>query len=250
MNKIEELQALIRSEWKQALSEPRIANFVDTAAANDRRIIAIYLIQVYHYAFHTARNQALVGANLDNTHTQYMQFCFEHALEETGHELMALHDLASIGIKFEGRETIPEPLPSTELLIAYLYYVATQGNPVQRLGYSYWSETSYSFIRAFMEMLTQSMDLKKSQMTFFFSHSHIDDKHAKDVANILEKVCTTEADWKAVMKVAKITLGLTRNMFHEAFEEFLKLSRDETSDYSFINEKIEQSPAFTKAKNA
>jgi len=244
MNQLASLEELIRSEWKQAMSQPRVAHFLETAAANDRRIIAIYLIQVYHYAFHTARNQALVGANLANTHTQYMQFCFEHALEETGHELMALHDLAGIGIQFEDRSQIPAPLPATELLIAYLYYVASQGNPVQRLGYSYWSETSYSFIRAFMDMLMQSMDLQKNQMTFFYSHAHIDDKHAEDVKRILLKVCTTEQDWIAVKRVAKTTLKLTNDMFHESFEEFLKLTRQEDSDYTFINQQIIQSNTF------
>jgi len=240
MNKLDELEALIQSEWKQAMSQPRVAQFIETAAANDRRIIAVYLLQVYHYAFHTARNQALVGINMANTNTQYMQFCFEHALEETGHELMALHDLGTMGIKFEDKTSIPAPLPATELLIAYLYYVASQGNPVQRLGYSYWSETSYSFIRTFMDMLMQSMQLEKSQMTFFYSHSHIDDKHAEDVKRILQKVCTTEQDWDAVKRVAKTTLRLTNDMFHESFEEFLKLTRGEKSAYAFINESIVQ----------
>jgi hypothetical protein len=241
MNQLHELQALIESEWKQALAQPRIAHFFDTAASNDRRIIAIYLLQVYHYAFHTARNQALAGINLNNANVQYMQFCFEHAMEETGHELMALHDLKTIGITFQNRTVIPAPLPSTELLIAYLYYVASQGNPVQRLGYSYWSETSYSFIRAFMDMLMKNMDMDKNQMTFFYNHAHIDDKHARDVANILVKVCKTEDDWAAVKRTAKITLGLTNDMFNESFEEFLKLTKGEESPYSFINDRIIQS---------
>ena len=208
------------------------------------------MIQVYYYAFHTARNQALVGLNLANTDSKYMQFCFEHALEETGHELMALHDLRSIGIIFKDKADIPEPLPSTDLLIAYLYYVAAHGNPVQRLGYSYWSETSYSFIRTFMDMLIQSMDLDKNQMTFFYSHSHIDDKHAKDVADILVKVCKTDKDWDAVKKVAKITLGLTNDMFQESFEEFLNLMRGDYSPYSFINDKIIQSEHFQGVNQA
>ena len=246
MEKLQELQELIKAQWKQAMAQPKIANFLDTAAASDRRIMAVYLIQVYHYAFHTARNQALVGVNLLNTDTQYMQFCFEHALEETGHELMALHDLKSIGLVFEKRSDVPPPLQSTELLIAYLYYVATQGNPVQRLGYSYWSETSYSFIRAFMDMLMHSMSLQQNQMTFFYSHSNIDEKHAKDVERILLKVCKTDKDWEDVKKVAKVTLELTNNMFQESFTEFLKLVNNEPSAYSLINEKVIQGPAFSE----
>jgi hypothetical protein len=240
MGKLSELQQLVKAQWKQALADPKIASFMDTAAANDRRIIAIYLIQVYHYAFHTARNQALVGVNLMNTDPHYMRFCFEHALEETGHELMALHDLRALGITFNNAREIPPPLQSTELLIAYLYYVATHGNPVQRLGYSYWSETSYSFIRTFMDMIITSMDLQKNQLTFFYSHSNIDEKHAKDVEAILLKVCKTDQDWDDVRKVAKVTLELTNSMFHESFAEFLKLVNNEPSRYSAINTTILQ----------
>ena len=127
MNTIDELDQMISNTWKEALMEPRIANFMDMPASRDKRIFCIYMVQVYHYAFHNPRNQALVGANLSNRHAQYMAFCFEHAMEETGHELMALHDLASVGVKFDDHRKIPPPLRATELLIAYLYYISTHG---------------------------------------------------------------------------------------------------------------------------
>lgn len=235
MNRLDELDRKIANTWKEALMQPRVSNFMDMPASKDKRIFCIYMLQVYHYAFHNARNQALVGANLSNNHVQYMTFCFEHAMEETGHELMALHDLSSVGVNFDDHRKIPKPLQATELLISYLYYVAIQGNPVQRLGYSYWSESSYAFIRSFMEQLVVNMGLSKHQLTFFYSHSTIDSKHAEDVKRILLKVCKTDDDWASVERVAQITLKLTNDIFQESFDEYIRLRDEVPSEYAFLN---------------
>jgi len=199
-------------------------------------VYALYLTQVYHYASHTARNQALVAVNPNNRDIHYMQFCLEHALEETGHELMALHDLRSLGVVINDPEKeMPPALPSTQLLIAYLYRVAMHENPVQRLGYSFWAETSYGYIRDFMDNLSNNMQLDKKQMTFFYNHSTIDDKHAKDVEKILLHICKTEDDWKAVTQSAMITLDLTYQILRSVIDEYEKLVKNEPSDFAILN---------------
>jgi thiaminase len=234
--KLQELEQLISSRWEEIFQHPQAQQFAGSLMGKDRRVYAIYLTQVYHYAFHTARNQALVAVNPANTDIHYMQFCLEHALEETGHELMALHDLRSIGIEIrEPSSDMPPALPPTELLISYLYRVAQHGNPVQRLGYSYWAETSYGHINRFMEDLTSGMELDKRQMTFYYNHSSIDDKHAKDVENILLKVCKSEEDWAAVTKTAMVTLDLTFQILKEVINEYEKLVREGSSAFQIVN---------------
>ena len=230
------LEQLIASKWEHILEQPQALQFANSLMGKDRRVYAIYLTQVYHYAFHTPRNQALVAVNPENRDIHYMQFCLEHALEETGHELMALHDLRSMGLKFNDPHTeMPPALPPTQLLIAYLYRIAQQGNPVQRLGYSFWAETSYGYIREFMDDLGRNMQLDKKQMTFFYNHSVIDDKHAKDVEKILLHVCKTEADWEAVGNSAMITLELTFQILRAVVDEYEKLVREEPSDFLIMN---------------
>src|SRR6185436_17321115 len=121
------LEQLIASKWENILEQPQALQFANSLMGKDRRVYALYLTQVYHYTYHTARNQALVGVNLKNTDVYYMQFCFEHAMEETGHELMALHDLRSMGVQISDVERdMPPALPQTELLIAYLYCISQQ----------------------------------------------------------------------------------------------------------------------------
>lgn len=234
--KLNELDRVISGKWEEILSQPQALNFADSFMSKDRRLYAIYLTQVYHYAFHTARNQALVAVNSANRNIHYMQFCLEHALEETGHELMALHDLKSIGVVINDPEKeMPPALAPTELLIAYLYWISAQGNPVQRLGYSYWAERSYEFIGPFVDSLSNSLALKKQQMTFYFSHAQIDNKHAKDVEDILMKVCSSEDDWMQVTKAAITTLNLTHNIISAVLDEYKKLINGEKSPFGRLN---------------
>jgi hypothetical protein len=234
--KLKELDFLISSKWQEIFSHPQAINFANSLMGKDRRVYALYLTQVYHYASHTARNQALVAVNSANRNTTYMKFCLEHALEETGHELMALHDLRSIGVPIvDAEKDMPQALVSTELLIAYLYWISSHGNPVQRLGYSYWAERSYHFISSFVEMLTSNLDLKKQQMTFYYSHSNIDEKHARDVEEIVCKVCKTDEDWKQVSKVAITTLDLTNRILLSVLSEYQKLVEGTHSDFEILN---------------
>jgi hypothetical protein len=230
------LDETIANRWQEILAQPLALNFLNSAAAGDPRLYAMYLTQVYQYTWHTARNQALVGVNPANTNVHYQKYCFEHALEETGHELMALHDLRALGVPLQDpQRELPPPFPATELLIAYLYWVSAQGNPVQRLGYSYWAEKSYDYVRPFVETMQGRMKLKHSQMTFFHNHATIDEKHAREVEEILIKVCKTPADWRAVQRVAETTLRLTADILTTVVEEYFKLVENSSDVFALLN---------------
>jgi hypothetical protein len=233
---LESLDQLVKQRWDDYLKKPETLAFVANFLSKDRRPYALYLTQVYHYTYHTARNQALVGVNPANTHIKYMKFCFEHALEETGHELMASHDLRGMGVPIETIETdMPPALPPTELLVAYLYWVSSNGNPVQRLGYSYWAERSYGLVGPLVENMAAKLGLEKKNMTFYFNHAQIDDKHAQDVEKILCLACKSDDDWLAVRKVAEITIDLTQQILQAVVEEYQRLRDGESSNFTILN---------------
>lgn len=232
---LDRLDEAIGAIWNQILTHPLAKELTQSGLGADRRLYALYIFQVYHYASHTARNQALVGVNLANVDTQYQKYCFEHALEETGHELMALHDLRALGLSLEEpRRDVPRPLPATELLIAYLYFVSTQGRPVSRLGYSYWAERSYDFIRPVITSLQSKMSLASGSMSFFFAHSKVDEKHADDVRAILLRVCKSPEDWAAVRRTAEVTLQLTAQILEQVYGEYKKLRDGHDTEYALL----------------
>lgn len=234
--RLEALDALVKETFQRELRRPFVLGFLQSPVSADRRMYALYLTQVYAYTSHVARNQALVGSRLDNRDTHYQRFCFEHALEETGHELMALHDLRALGVPITDPHTeLPPPLPATEQLIAWLYWVSAHARPVARMGFSYWAERAYPYGEGFLTAVQARMKLDRSVMTFWYVHRGLDDKHADDVEKALVQACRTDADWEAVERTATVTIGLCFDMIEQAVRECEKLLRGDPSPYAFLS---------------
>jgi len=242
MTPLEKLDATIASRFAELLSLPWAKGFLSSVASGDRRSYAVFLIQIFHYTSHTPRTQALVGSRPDNTDPHYQKYCFDHALEETGHELMALHDLRALGLEVEAKR-LPRALPATELLVAYLYHISQTGNPVQRLGFTYWAERSYQFIADAVGTVRDGMQLQRANMTFFYNHSAIDAKHADDVTAVLKRVCKTDEDWAAVARVTETTMRLTLQMVEESYQEYARLAIGAPSEYELLNALITEDRA-------
>jgi hypothetical protein len=220
--------------WAGILQSPLAKEIKTILVSGDKKLYALWLIQVAHLTKHTSAHQALVGTRFQEISHAYMKFCFEHALEEVGHEMMAVHDLKKIGAKIDGIASLPAPLSATEQLTAYLYYVSQYGHPATRLGFSYWAEKCYPFIQSFAADTQKSLGLSDSQMSFFVSHSRIDEKHAADVERTIAQVCQQPQDWRAVTEGMQTSLELALKIF----EQILALSKDleQRPDYlDFLN---------------
>ena len=197
--------------WRRQLGQSRVSKLIMSGEI-DKEFCAMYLVETYHYTKHNSRNQALVGVRANGISDRYRSFCFSHAAEETGHENMALHDmLAALEIR-KADAVLPEPLPATDVLIGYLYWISATGNPLQRLGYSFWAESCYEFINPFINLVRDKLQLKDSQMTFFKAHSDIDAEHSKEVDDMLLTCCGSEKDWADVTRVMKTSLELSLAM--------------------------------------
>lgn len=227
------MSATLDERWRAIIAESPMLRAI-VAGDFDVRLYAIYLVATYHYTLHNARNQALVGVRAIDAPPNYVKFCFEHAAEETGHELMALHDLRRLGLG-EGELVLPEPLPAVDVLTGYLYWVAVQGNPLQRLGYSYWAESVYSYIGPVLGALRTKLRLTDADMTFFVAHSSIDEHHAAEVTDMIARFARSEADLDAIERVMTTSLALTARMLDDVHAEYLRLVRGEPSAYAFLD---------------
>ncbi len=232
--RFEELDEKLKTTWKEVLASSRLVRTIERGQL-DKRLYALYLLETYQYTLHNSRNQALVGVRAIEENGSYLKFCFEHANEEAGHELMALHDLLSLGgIKREDFKP-PPPLPATEVLIGYLYWISATGNPLRRLGYSYWAESSYQYITPLLTRVQQTLQLKPAQMTFFVSHSRIDEEHALQVKKMMAQNCKRESDWRDVEQVMVTSLRLTGGMMEAVSDEYERLVAGGPSPYTFLN---------------
>lgn len=231
-NRFAALDQKLKASWEELFARSKLLKTIRDGRI-DKQLYAIYLMETYQYTLHNARNQALVGVRALDIGIPYLKFCFEHAAEETGHEHMALHDLLALGVPKDSLQ-IPPPLPMTEALIAYLYWVSATGNPLRRLGYSYWAESAYEFVNPLLNRVREDLDLGPAQMTFFVAHSKIDEEHAMEVRKMIELNCKSDQDWQDIERVMTTSLHLMGNMMEEIYAEYGRLQKGQSPGYAFL----------------
>jgi len=170
------------------------------------------MLQVYHYSRHNSMNQAITA--FQPAPEGLLKFVYKHAAEELGHERMVIHDLKSIGM-FQESDLLEAPLPATEALIGYLYFVALRYGAVARLGYSFWAEGVYGHIAEPFAKISRDLQLTSKNLTFFGSHAQADEAHIQQVTEAIDKFATTPDDQAAVLKVARTTLFLTGQLIEQ-----------------------------------
>lgn len=161
-----------------------------------------------------------------------MKFCLKHAMEEAGHELMALHDIKAMGFDVE-IDSLPEPLAETQALIAYLYRISEQGNPVGRLGYSYWAESSYHYFGEVLHRIKTKLDLTPAMMTFFIEHGEIDQGHFEEIKKSIGSFARSEVDLEDIEKVMINSLRLTGNMLNGIYRLYTEIESGETEHFLY-----------------
>ena len=130
---------------------------------------------------------------------------------------------------------MPQALSQTEVLIGYLYWISTNGNSLQRLGYSFWAEDSYQYIGDILKILSDTLNLEPKNMSFLVSHATIDEKHSQEIEEMICEFCKTDDDWESVEKVMKTSLRLQSEMLDAVIAEYLNLSSGSRSRYQFLS---------------
>lgn len=234
-NKFDYLDNKVSEIFDEILSQSLFIDSIKLGRVT-KELFAIYLIETYHYTKHNPINQALVATRNINIPKKYRIYCYKHAREETGHENMVLNDIGQLGFNPQAVKCL-KPLPETETLIAYLYWISTQGNPFQRLGYSYWAENCYRYINPVIERLGEVLSLTKKQLSFFIAHSSIDEKHAVEVANNIDLYCRTDEDFEDLAQVLETSLRLTGKILSAVYSKYMLSLENKDCRYESVFDK-------------
>jgi thiaminase len=187
--------------WRRVMDQP-----VSRALYRD------LMMQVYHYSRHNSMNQAVTA--FVPAPEGLLKFVYRHAAEELGHERMVVHDLKSVEL-FREPDLQQPPLPATEALIGYLYYVSLRYGAVPRLGYSFWAEGIYVHIQEPFRKICEDLRLTSKNVTFFGAHAEADEAHIRQVEDAIASYATTEQDRELVARVAATTLSLTGQLLEQ-----------------------------------
>jgi len=174
--------------------------------------------EVFHYSRHNSINQAV--AAFVPAPEGLLKFVYRHAAEELGHEKMVIHDLKSIGM-WSDEDAEASPLPATEALIGYLYYVGLRYGPVARLGYSFWAEGAHSHIQEVLVKVCKDLQFTSRNITFFGAHAEADQEHIQQVEEAIARYAVTPQDQALVQRVATTTLSLTGQLLDQVARRHL-----------------------------
>jgi pyrroloquinoline quinone (PQQ) biosynthesis protein C len=237
-SEIIKIDEMLEKTWKNIMKKPEAIRLLTKAVSIDKRIYGLYLIQIYNWANHVARSLGLAGANTYIRNKEFMDFAFSHGIEEAGHELMAVHDLKAIGVPLkDDLSNMPPPLPRTEALIGYINWIVTHENPIRSLGFFYWIERPYDHIRPVVQSVQKACKLTEEQMSFFYAHEELDQKHGRDLEAALVKFCHTEKDWEEARLVMNMSQTLLIDMIvYELFPAFDDLKAGKPSQYDILNQ--------------
>ncbi|EEA00175.1 putative transcriptional activator, TenA family [Burkholderia sp. H160] len=213
---INSLRQTVNQHWEQ-IRGGRFWNRVMERPVT-RELYRDLMIEIHHYTKHNSMNQAVTA--FVNAPEGLLRFAYHHAAEELGHERMAAHDLESVGL-LDRAELGRPPLPATEALIGYLYFVALKYGPIARLGYSFWAESVYENIGDALGKFRSDLSLSDKNMSFFVAHSTIDKKHIVQVEECIARYATTSADQALVRSTAETTLFLTGQMLEQVAQRHL-----------------------------
>ncbi len=214
---IQSLRATVDHDWDE-IKRGRFWNLIRNRPVSTSLYYDL-MIEIYHYTKHNSRNQA--SSAFIEAPDALLKFAYHHAADELGHERMVTHDLESIQL-LKKEDLQRRPLPATEALIGYLYFVAIKYGPLARLGYSFWAEDVYEQIGEALAKIKKDLSLSDKNMTFFVAHAKIDEKHIDQVNDCIDRFAKTPAEQELVKQVARTTIFLTGQMLEQVAALHLK----------------------------
>jgi pyrroloquinoline quinone (PQQ) biosynthesis protein C len=177
-----------------------------------------FLVEVFHYSRHTPRLLAAASSKLKFEDQGLFDRFMENAHEEAGHDRWALQDLASLGWNIEQVIT-SDPLPSTEAMVAFSYYVINYLDPLGLLGSNYALETLGSGAATDVaSQLQRTLGIGPESLTFLSGHGEADQDHVIHLKRVTNEFARSPEVQRLVVRAAKTVYHLYRAMMDEVWE--------------------------------
>lgn len=172
-----------------------------------------FLGQAYHHVSHTVPLLMGFGYHLPK-HLQWLQAAVaEYIEEEKGHEEWILDDIRTCGGDAEAVRR-GNPLPATELMVAYAHDVVQRRNPIGFFGMVFVLEgTSAQLATRAAGAIEQQLGLPKTAFRYLTSHGSLDQEHVAFYETLINQLDNAE-DQDALIHGA--------NMFYQLYGDIFR----------------------------
>lgn len=171
-----------------------------------------FLGQAYHHVKHTVPLLMASGARLPERLEWLREAIGEYIEEEMGHQEWILNDIKATGADAE-KVRNAEPLPATDIMVAYAYDTVQRRNPVGFFGMVLVLEgTSQSLATGAAGKIQHALNLPDSAFSYLTSHGSLDVEHMNTFKRLMNRI-TDADDQNAVIHTAKVMYQLYGNIF-------------------------------------
>jgi len=147
-----------------------------------------FLGQAYQHVKHTVPLLMGCGHRLPDRLEWLREAMGEYISEETGHQRWILDDIRAAGGDAEATRDA-DPLPATELMVAYAYDMVSRRNPVGFLGMVFVLEsTSAQIANRAANMIRSSLGLPAEAFRYLTSHGTLDLEHVAFYRKLVDRL--------------------------------------------------------------
>jgi pyrroloquinoline quinone (PQQ) biosynthesis protein C len=210
---------LVWSRWSKSMAalsqRPHMQMLANKTLA--KKHYMAYLRETYFHAGLNPQIQAVATIYFKDNPRDLIKKFYQHAISEIGHDLLALNDLAAMGVDVS-KIPMQRPLPFTSALNAFPLFEMQFRNPMAYLGYLFHLEfmptqNGQNYMTALREI-----GVPDGAMTFIEEHATVDVQHNKFMEFYLSRAVKTQEDLEAVIYGAVATCELHGQMIAGAFE--------------------------------
>lgn len=176
-----------------------------------------FLIETYHNAGLNPQLQAYATLFVKDRPRDTFKKFFQHAISELGHDLLALEDLAILGVPSEA-VLATRPQPETSAFFANTVYNIQKRGPVSYLSYLFHLEYTPTKNGPQIMALLTSKGVPDSAMSFLHEHSTVDFNHLKLMKTYMDSLISNDGDRQIFEECLRDTMVLHNRMLEASFE--------------------------------
>ncbi len=177
-----------------------------------RETYLAFLTEAYHHVKHTTPLLMACGSRLPERLEWLREAIGKYIEEEMGHQEWILNDIAACGGDAEAVRN-GQPLPGTELMVAYAYDTIQRRHPAGFFGSVLVLEgTSIHLAIDAAQAIQNALQLPKSAFSYLNSHGSLDQSHMRFFSELMNRLELDE-DKQAVIHGANMFYRLYGNIF-------------------------------------
>ena len=177
-----------------------------------------YLRETYHLVKHTPKYLTIAADRVAAKDQRLSDYFRKFSLEETGHELLCIRDIAALG---ENVEIIisGESNPGVWGIVTQCYFWATQGNPVALLGDAFATE-ELGVARGVevARILETNYRIPHQATNFLRLHGSEDKEHLEAAARAIEWYAGDRDHYADINYATKMTYRYYGQLFTDVLE--------------------------------